>query len=328
MLAVLGLDTTTEAVYSGMLADPEGGVDDLCRRLALPETSVREALDRLADLQLLRASRDVAGALRPVSPALGLELILRRQEEDLRRRQQELALSKAAAALAVSEYAALTPGTTADGAERLLGLDAIQAKLEVLAEEVTRECLSVMPGGAQSQASLDASRALDAGAMARGVDLLTLYQDSVRNDAPTFEYAHWMTETGGEVRTCPTLPPRMLIFDREVAVVPIDPANTRLGALCTREPGIVASLVALFDQTWQTGVPLGADQPQESGSGLTSGEQELLKLLAAGLTDDAAGKRLGVSVRTVRRLMAALMERLDASSRFEAGLKAAQRGWL
>ncbi|WP_327071777.1 helix-turn-helix transcriptional regulator [Kitasatospora sp. NBC_01302] len=328
MLSVLGLDTTSEAVYAGMLADPTGGVEDLCRRLALPEMSVREALDKLADLQLLRVSRDVAGALRPVSPALGLELILRRQEEDLRRRQQELALSKAAAALAVSEYAALVPNTAADGAERLLGLDAIQAKLEVLAQEVARECLSVMPGGAQSQASLDASRALDADAMARGVDLLTLYQDSVRNDAPTFEYAHWMAEHGGEVRTCPTLPPRMLIFDREVAVVPIDPANTRLGALCTREPGIVTSLVALFDQTWQTGVPLGADQPQESGSGLTSGERELLKLLAAGLTDDAAAKRLGVSVRTVRRLMAALMERLDASSRFEAGLKAAQRGWL
>ncbi|MFB6613075.1 hypothetical protein ACFCV9_02420 [Streptomyces sp. NPDC056367] len=46
------------------------------------------------------------------------------------------------------------------------------------------------------------------------------------------------------------------------------------------------------------------------------------------MTDEAAGKPLGVSLRTVRRQMSALMERLNASSRFEAGLKAAQQGWL
>jgi len=46
------------------------------------------------------------------------------------------------------------------------------------------------------------------------------------------------------------------------------------------------------------------------------------------MTDETAARRLGVSLRTVRRQMAALMERLCATSRFEAGLKAAQRGWL
>ncbi|MFE0704814.1 LuxR C-terminal-related transcriptional regulator [Streptomyces sp. NPDC058872] len=330
MLAVLGLDTTSEAVYRSLLADPLGGVADLCRQLSLPESEVRAALDELADLELLRVSRDRPGALRPVSPEVGLDLLLRRQEEDLLRRQQELAASKAAAARAVAEYADLRPDTEAEGGttERLVGLDAIQGKLEMLAREVTRECLSVMPGGAQSQASLDASRPLDEAAMHRGVALLTLYQDSVRNDPATLAYARWMTGEGGLVRTCPVLPPRMLVFDREVAVVPIDPENTRLGALCTGEPGIVASLTALFEQTWASAVPLGADQLQDAQTGLSPGEKELLGLLAGGLTDEAAGKRLGISLRTVRRQMAALMERLDASSRFEAGLKAAQRGWL
>ncbi|WP_405716016.1 LuxR C-terminal-related transcriptional regulator [Streptomyces xanthophaeus] len=248
--------------------------------------------------------------------------------EDVLRRQQELARSKAAAARAAAEYADLRPNVQADTTERLVGLDAIQGKLEVLAKETSRECLAVMPGGAQSQASLDASRPLDEDAMHRGVAVLTLYQDSVRNDPATLAYARWMTQEGGLVRTHPTLPPRMLVFDREVAFVPVDPANTRLGALCTREPGIVASLTALFEQTWQSAVPLGADVPQDERTGLSPGERELLQLLASGMTDEGAGKRLGISLRTVRRQMAALMERLDASSRFEAGLKAAQRGWL
>ncbi|MFJ8015625.1 LuxR C-terminal-related transcriptional regulator [Streptomyces sp. NPDC096339] len=331
MLDMLGLDSTSEAVYRAMLAHPEGSVQDLCEQLGLTETTVRDALDKLADLRLLRASRDVLGVMRPVSPELGLELILRRQEEELVRRRQELELGKAAAARAIAEYADLRPSAPAAPAtttQRLVGLDAIQATLEVLAREVADECLSVMPGGAQSQASLDASRPLDEAAMARGVSVLTLYQDSVRHDPPTLAYARWLTERGGMVRTCPTLPPRMLVFDRRVAVVPIDPADTKRGALCIHEAGVVASLVALFEQTWHSAIPLGADRAKDVESGLTAAEQELLRLLASGLTDEVAGRKLGISARSVRRQMSALMERLDASSRFEAGLKAAQRGWL
>ncbi|RKT04580.1 regulatory LuxR family protein [Streptomyces sp. 3211.6] len=328
MLEALGLDTHVEAVYRGMLADPAGGVADLCVRLGMTEAQVRDGLDRLVDLELLTPSRENTGGLRAVSPEAGLEQILRRQEEDLLRRQQELALSKAAAARAVAEFAGLRPNTETDGAERLVGLDAIQSRLEVLGRELTSECLSIMPGGAQSQASLDASKPLDEQALARGIQMRAVYQDSARNDQATLAYAQWTTDRGGQVRTSPVLPPRLVIFDRKTAVVPIDPANSRLGALCTTAPGIVAPLVTLFEQTWETAVPLGAAREQAPDAGITAGERELLKLLASGLTDEAAGKRLGVSLRTVRRQMSGLMERLNAASRFEAGLRAAQRGWL
>ncbi|KOU24000.1 erythropoiesis-stimulating protein [Streptomyces sp. WM6372] len=328
MLEALGLDGDVESVYRGMLADPSGGLVELGTRLALPEARVRDALDRLVDLNLLTSSRESSGGLRAVSPEVGLELILRRQEEDLARRQQQLAASKAAAAQAIAEYADLRPNTETDGTERLVGIDAIQSRLEVLTQDLSEECLAIIPGGAQSQASLDASRPLDERAMAQGVELRAVYQDSARNDPATLGYAQWTTERGGQVRTSPMLPPRLLVFDRTTAIVPIDPANSRLGALCTTAPGIVASLITLFEQTWETAVPLGADLKQPAQDGITAGERELLKLLASGLTDEAAGKRLGVSLRTVRRQMAGLMERLHATSRFEAGLKAAQRGWL
>ncbi|MFD6939153.1 LuxR C-terminal-related transcriptional regulator [Streptomyces goshikiensis] len=328
MLQSLGLAPEVEAVYRGMLAEEPGGIAELCVRLGFTESQVRDGLDRLVDLDLLRPSRDIPGALRPVSPELGLELLLRRQEDDLVRRQEELARSKAAAARVVSEFAELRPNTEVDGAERLVGMDAIQSRLEELAHGLTRECLAILPGGALSEASLEASRPLDRRALSRGIEMRSVYQDSVRNDAVTLGYARWLTEEGGQVRTCPLLPSRLLIFDRTVAVVPIDPTNSRLGALCTSAPGIVASLLTLFEQTWNSAVPLGADQPRLTGSAPTAGELELLRLLASGMTDEAAGKRLGVSLRTVRRQMSALMERLHATSRFEAGLKAAQQGWL
>ncbi|GAA1234614.1 hypothetical protein GCM10009665_26030 [Kitasatospora nipponensis] len=328
VLSVLGLEPETEAVYAALLGCPQADLSDLLAITQLTEPVVRAALDHLVDRSFARPSRDNPDRLRAVSPQVALDMIIRRQEADLARRSQKLAANRAAAAEAMASYGHLTPNVPVNGTERLVDMDTIEARLEILATEMKRECLSVMPGGAQSQASLDASRPLDANALGRGMAILTLYQNSVRNDPATYAYAKWLTDSGGEVRTAPVLPPRMLLFDREVALVPIDPGNTRAGALCTREPGIVASLASIYDQAWDTAVPLGAAATRDTNTGLAQGETELLALLAGGMTDEAAAKRLGIGLRTVRRHMAGIMERLDAGSRFEAGIKAAQRGWL
>ncbi|MFE7527373.1 LuxR C-terminal-related transcriptional regulator [Kitasatospora sp. NPDC057542] len=328
MLDVFGLDTQTERVYRQMLEGNPGGVAELARRTGTTEPRVREALDRLVELGLLAPSRETVGGLRAVSLEVGLEQLVRRQEEELARRHHELAARKAAAARAIAEYATLRPDSEQEGNERLLGLDAVHARLEVLTGRLSEECLSIIPGGARPEVSLEASRPLDEQALGRQVRMRVVYQESVRNDPATFAYAQRTTERGGEVRTSPVLPARLLIFDRTTALVPIDPENPRIGALCTSSPGMVATLVALFEQTWEAAVPLGAAWDRGPEDGVSQGERELLRLLASGLTDEVVGRRLGVSMRTVRRHMAALMERLEAASRFEAGLKAAQRGWL
>ena len=45
------------------------------------------------------------------------------------------------------------------------------------------------------------------------------------------------------------------------------------------------------------------------------------------MKDEAVARRLGVSTRTMRRLVAATMDELGAQSRFEAGIEAARRGF-
>lgn len=64
------------------------------------------------------------------------------------------------------------------------------------------------------------------------------------------------------------------------------------------------------------------------GEDLGRQEREVLKLLAQGLTDEAVALRLGVSLRTTRRISAKLMERLGAKSRFHAGLRVGELGLL
>lgn len=328
MLETLGLGQQAENVYRAMLENPTWGIVELCEELELSEVQLRARLDELANVALVRASRESPDRVSAVSLDIGLATLLRQQEADLLRRQRELVLNKVKIEETIAAYADSQPHKYALNSQRLVGVDAIQAKLDLLATELTSECLSVMPGGAQSEASLQASRPLDQAAIMRGVDVQTLYQDSARNDSATYSYAQWLVSLGGQVRTAPTLPPRMIIFDRTTALLPIDPTNSRAGALYTSEPAIVASLTAVYEHAWAIAVPLGSRTTEDLVTGLSALDRRLLTLLATGLTDDAAGKRLGVSARTVRRQMSALMERLNATSRFEAGIKAAQRGWL
>jgi DNA-binding NarL/FixJ family response regulator len=51
-------------------------------------------------------------------------------------------------------------------------------------------------------------------------------------------------------------------------------------------------------------------------------------MLAAGAKDEQIARALGVSLRTVRRRVAALLADLGVRSRFQAGVEAMRRGWV
>ena len=54
----------------------------------------------------------------------------------------------------------------------------------------------------------------------------------------------------------------------------------------------------------------------------------MLKLLDAGLKDEAIARQLGVSMRTARRRISSLIAKLGVGTRFQAGLEAARHGLL
>ncbi len=60
----------------------------------------------------------------------------------------------------------------------------------------------------------------------------------------------------------------------------------------------------------------------------TEDELALLRLLSRGLTDEVVAQKLGLTGRTLRRRLRSAMDKLEASSRFEAGFKLARCGWL
>ncbi|MEV8565844.1 helix-turn-helix transcriptional regulator [Streptomyces sp. NPDC051322] len=327
MLSLLGLDAVAESVYRGMLDRPQG-VADLCARLQLSEQEVRGALDRLSEMALVRVSAEAPGQLHAVSPHVGMELLLARQQDQLAAQQQRLEASRAAAAKLILEYDdQRRPSAAAPGVRHLEGLDSIRDHLATLRDQVTEELLTFAAGGPQTPANMQASRPLNQQLLERGVRMRTVYLDSIRSDPETLRHAHWLVEQGCQVRTVPTLPNRMIIYDRKSAIIAGDAENTAAGAVQLTSPGLIASLHALFESVWQSAKPLKERMQPDPGC-LAPQQSEALKLLARGCTDEAIAKRLGVSARTARRIASGLMAYLDARSRFQAGVVAVQKGYL
>ncbi|MER7274632.1 helix-turn-helix transcriptional regulator [Dactylosporangium sp. NPDC000244] len=174
------------------------------------------------------------------------------------------------------------------------------------------------PGG-----PIGALSRIDRDGLRRGVRYRALLPDSARLSRRVSTLAL----AGAEVRTVAEVPVDAVVIDDRAALLPAD----RLAHVTVfRLPTVVTAVAELFERIWPAAVPLTPlDLPDEAGGGApTHREQALLGLLCAGSTDESAAARLGVSVRTVRRMVADIMNRLGARSRFQAGVKAADRGWL
>lgn len=329
MFGLLGLAPVQEDVYRAALDWPDLSCDELADKLGLTVDQIRSALTALRDLRIVRESFEEQGRFFAVDPLVGLQELLTREQEQLMDRQREIAVGRAMVLRMLAEKS-MDPGAApgaGGGVGRLLGMDAVQQRLERLAQEARRAVMTFMPGGAQSAVALEAARRNDERALEHGVAIRTVGLDSIRQDEGTLEYARWITDRGGEFRTVQELPPGMILVDQRLGLLPIDPEDTRKGALLLTEPSVVACLAALFEQVWEVAMPLGADR-HPGRQGLLPREKRLLSLIAQGHTDESAASALFISSRTARRMMASIMKRLGARSRFEAGVRAAQIGWF
>lgn len=327
MLPTVGLDAAAEAVYRAMLGHPDEGVGELAARLGIAEGEVRAALDLLSGLALVRPASDRPASVRAASPDIGMEVLLSRQYAELALQQRRLEEARASAARLISDYADLDPQASHPGVEQLVGLDRVRDRLVALTRATREEVMTFAPDGAHTPESIRAARPLNADLLERGVRIRTIYLDSVQNSPHTAQYVEWLSGRGGQVRTVPSLPTRMIITDRSSAVIPVRSDNSGFGAVVLTGQGMLTALCSLFDTMWTSARPLG--QPAVPDAfGLTVQEAAVVRFLAEGHTDQAIGNRLGVSQRTARRMATDLMERLGARSRFEFGVQAVRNGWL
>lgn len=325
MLTELGLTAGQIALYRALLWRPQDELPAIASAAGVSAEELRGGLERLGELGMVHPTSAAPSGWRPVYPGVALR---RLEHAAWDRHDQEAralrAISQEVTAFSEEfndhrrEYASTRVDEVVDPAE-------MTSRVSEMVREAREEILSFVTTTYQTS-QLDQARRGDEELLERGIHARSIHLGSALEAPHMNDYLRWMEGRGAFVRTAPSLPVRMIIFDRAAAVVSRHPLNPDHGALIVQSTGLISALVGLFEAYWDRGSAL----PLVDGTTemLSAMEKDILALLGVGMKDEAIAHKLEVSVRTVRRALTQLYERTASESRFELGAKAARLGWL
>ena len=209
------------------------------------------------------------------------------------------------------------------GSEYLADPATVNARLQDVVAGARTEILAAQPGGPRSRDLLEVAVARDSAALDRGVELRTVYRDTVRDHPVTAEYARTMSaRTGGRPARYATLVgdfERMIIVDRQQAFVSdhiVAGADAHAAWLVT-DPAVVAVLARVFDAEWRRAQPWTGELRTAHGTcpqtaagpdGVRTDRRQrgILRYLCAGESQTATARKMGVSKRSLEAEIAVL----------------------
>lgn len=362
--SVVGVSEFEEQVYREALRHPGAGAEEWARGTGGTVPRVRRALERLADLGLVQLPRtpdgSAAGAPDPdgtdgtdatsdvaaaddadsadaaphaadaaaIDPRIAVRDLIRCREVQFDR------LTAIATGELAREYdEAQLRAEPAKLLEVVVGGTAHTVRLRQLYEAAEREVCMLDTSPYAVDPGLNAE--YESEALRRGVSFRTVYAIDGLELPERLMQARRMASFGEQGRVLPEVPLKLALIDGRTALLPLTTREYGVGAssVVVHHSALTDALCAVFETLWRQGAPLGGPTasgvPSATASGeLTAIEREILTLLAAGLSDNAITRQLGISVRTLRRRIGELQERLGANGRFQAGVLAARRGWI
>ncbi len=314
-LTVLGVGTAGEALYRQILRAQGQTLATHIRDLALGDAEAQQALAELRTHRLVRVADD--GGLTADHPRASLERVVSVEEARLATRRQDLARLRDTIDQFVTDYrvgqelSAQTPPTR----ERVdpTVLVSVHEQLAAASVGPIRRTQAVPAVGDPQDHATTAAQ------VAGGRDLRTLYRADVV-DAAADGMRQW-AELGEQQRISAHLPSQFVCFGSDAALATTQWGRSEGDWVVLRDPMVVAAFVELFERLWDgaaaaPGAVEGADD---------SGNDDLLALMQQGLKDEAIARVLGVSLRTVRRRIAGLMQSHGVETRFQLALKVGDR---
>lgn len=217
-------------------------------------------------------------------------------------------------------------GLLVDAVEIVTSRAGIGKRLTELAMNVD-EVLSIVPIGKIDPGTPFALPALEPDwDRPPSVRMRVIYREDIHLHAASMRMVRASMAAGTEVRTTNHPPTWMTIVGRSAVMVPRIESDPEQGRILLHGGRYVEAAHWMFEHAWRSASPVVHDD--EGCSGLSQWEVRVLVRLATGAKDECAARDLGVSPRTYRRHVTELCETLGASSRFEAGARAAQAGLI
>lgn len=317
-LVVLGLDAADEALYRTLLRHSPTTATALAAAARQPRHDVLAAIRRFEAVGLAEMHGDSVVA---AAPDLALPRVIDEEGRRLRDVQEQLdALRRMLPGLAAEHGAAgEARGEKVD--VEVVEHDRIVEVVKSLTARATGDLLWVRP----DQWRIPEGQAIDgwvADLLRSGRRSRVIYPARALEEAP--EAVRRRAELGEHVRLLADVPGRLAVLG-DAAILREDLAGGSGRVLVLRQPALVSLARALFEELWQRALAVpGLD----GEGGQSSARQLLLERLARGAKDEQIARELGLSLRTVRRRVAEVLDELGASSRFQAGVEAVRRGWI
>jgi DNA-binding MarR family transcriptional regulator len=322
VLQAAGLSAAEESTYLALVRQGSAPLPQLADRLGLTPAGVRRAVAGLQRKGLVHRTPPPQERVVPVPPDLAVEQLIQRRMEELERTRE------AAHRLADEAQQVLTNRRTEELIEIVSGRAAVGRAFDRI-QRTARHQMRVLVAPPYAKPTGINRTQLDR--EAAGVGYRAVYDATALADPDAAAAAATPLRAGEQARLIEALPIKLAIADGEMALLPLAfTTSAHDAALLVHPCGLLDALIALFETVWALATPLSladGDVPVADAA-ISSGDRQLLSLLVAGLTDEAAAARLGVSRRTVVRRVQHLMELTNSRSRLQLGWQARERGWL
>jgi dipeptidyl aminopeptidase/acylaminoacyl peptidase len=143
----------------------------------------------------------------------------------------------------------------------------------------------------------------------------SIYQANCLEHPVAAKVIEMSVEAGEEARMLPEVPMKMKLIDDSAVMLPLTSTGMG-GVVILRASLIITEFRRHFEMLWERATPLGAQQAPSGRPPLTDIQEQVLRLLCQGLSDEAIARRVNISAQTVRRHVSTLMRLLDAKTRF------------
>jgi DNA-binding CsgD family transcriptional regulator len=301
----------------------QGGIltnDAVAAELGLELDVVAEVVGQLLVKRLLREDVDNRELLVAVDPEIAAMLQVSPMEREIYQRRELIAQVQVQTELFREDYdRCARPAATPASISQIAGHQQVRGCLQ-LAGDACRNEIMVLQSGRQDTEDFDELLHLCLQLRERGVAVRIVCQHRSRADLTTRMKLKKVIDAGAQVRTASHIPRAAVVFDRALAVL-IGAESDQACASQLRDDAVVGFLLDLFEHLWDeaTAVDCSDTGYAEVADDL---QQAIVAMMARGFTDEVLARKLGMSLRTCRRHIAALMRDLDAVSRFQAGVRA------
>lgn len=330
-LTVLGLTPAEAELYALLVDNPPLTREEITQRWdRTGRESSAALLARLDQYGLITSLAGDLGRIAAIAPEVGLADLAERRIADLA--QAKVRVTQEYSRRWVQGGHAVDPR---DLIEIVVGRSAIVQRVGAIERAAGEVCGFDKP----PYAVPTLTNPIENANLLEGVTYRSLYEGAALELPGKLAAIEDACQHGEQARVAWGLPMKMVMADRKIAIVPLEPAPDTIEVAAVVHPSaLLDSLYMLFEMLWARATPIGdprshpvkqtgegpADTPPRPDSGDQPGRA--LTLLAAGLPDKAVARRLGVTERTVQRWVKQIMADYGAHTRLQLGLKLGQTG--